>query len=444
MPTLTKLWAREVLDSRGRPTVEVEATTSTGVSALAIVPSGASTGRHEALELRDGDPHHYGGLGVRRAVEKVRTEIAQLLVGVDVDNQREVDERMIRCDGTPNKSRLGANAILGASLAVAHVAAAARREPLWAHLNRLYNHGNEPNETIAPSVPLPMVNMISGGLHAGRNLDFQDFLVIPVGAKSYSQALAMICECYRSLGRVLAKHGEEATLVGDEGGYGPKLKSNARAVELIIEAIEAAGLRPGSGMAIALDVASTHFYDVDTNTYRLSSDGSLARTADDMVALLSEWTEKYPIVSIEDGLAEDDWNGWEKLTRQLGGRVQLIGDDLFATNTARLTHGIEQSAANAVLIKINQIGTLSETFDALHLARANGYRAIVSARSGETEDTTIADLATATAAGQIKIGSVARSERLAKYNRLLRIEEELGTGATFAGAGALKLKSLHA
>ena len=429
-----------MLDSRGRPTVEVDAIASTGDIGRAIVPSGASTGRHEALELRDADSPRYGGLGVARAVENVRAEIAPALAGMKLNDQGAIDAALIALDGTPNKGRLGANAILGVSLAVARAAATARGEPLFVHLNRLWrNRAAERGDDVPvePVLPLPMVNMISGGLHAGRNLDIQDVLMIPVGAESYDRALEMIVAMYRAVGAVLAGRGLESVLVGDEGGYGPRLQSNEQALEVVVEAMTACGLKPGRDAAIALDVASTHFFDESNGTYRISDAGSRPLDAPAMVDLLARWVERYPIVSIEDGLAEDDWEGWRLLTERLGSKVQIIGDDLFVTQTARLQRGIESGAANAILIKVNQVGTLSETFDALLLARRNGYRPIVSARSGETEDATIADLAVATAAGQIKIGSVARSERLAKYNRLLRIEEALGPNAPFAGRAAL-------
>ena len=439
MPTLMTLAAREVLDSRGRPTVEVEATTSTGEPGRAIVPSGASTGKHEALELRDGDPGRYAGLGVLKAVANVRAEIARAIVGMDVEDQAGIDAALIALDGTPNKSRLGANAILGASLAVAHAASSSRGRPLFEHLHGLWRDRLGAVASGGPTLPMPMVNMISGGMHAGGNLDFQDFLIIPVGASTYSEALMMAADVHRALGQVLARNGHEASLVADEGGYGPKLRTNARAVELILEATLFAGLTPERDVAIALDVAATHFYDVTTATYRLTSDGLPAQDSSAMLAMLAHWVRQYPIASIEDGLAEDDWNGWAALTRRIGGSVQLVGDDLFATQAKRIEQGVAKHAANAVLIKLNQVGTLTETFDALKLAREHGYRAVVSARSGETEDATIADLAVATGAGQIKIGSVTRSERLAKYNRLLRIEERLGPNAPFAGRGALGL-----
>ena len=439
MLTLKSLKAREVLDSRGRPTVEVEAEASTGAVGRAIVPSGASTGRHEALELRDTESRRHGGRGVRRALAHVTGEIAGAVVGRDLDDQAGLDAALNALDGTPNKSRLGANAVLGVSLAAAQAAAAARHEELYVHLNRLWRQHLAPGEAADPTLPLPMVNMISGGLHAGGNLDFQDFLMIPVGASTYSDALEVICAIYRAVGGVLRNKGEESALVGDEGGYGPKLRTNAQAVDLILEAVLACGLEPGRDVAIALDVAATHFFDPEAQTYRLNTVGDDALDAAGMTAMLVHWTKLYPIVSIEDALAEDDWEGWAALTAQLGDAVQLIGDDLFATQTGRLRRGVEERAANAILIKLNQVGTLSETLEALALARRHGYRTIVSARSGETEDTFIADLAVATGAGQIKIGSVARSERLAKYNRLLRIEEHLGRAALYHGRAALAL-----
>ncbi|QEH35903.1 Enolase [Aquisphaera giovannonii] len=436
--TLRGLKARQVLDSRGRPTVEVDAIASTGAVGRAIVPSGASTGRHEALELRDGDPKHYGGLGVRKAVGHVAATIAPALAGMGLDDQAAIDARLLELDGTPNKGRLGANALLGVSLAVSHAAAAARGEEPYVHLNRLWRGrlaalGPDAAAIDAgPTMPLPMVNMISGGLHAGGNLDIQDVLVMPIGAKDYSHALEMIVAMYRAVGAVLAERGLESVLVGDEGGYGPKLRDNEQALEIVVDAMVACGFEPGRDAAIALDIASTHFFDPARSSYSFANTKGASISSDAMIEMLSSWVERYPVISIEDGLAEDDWAGWTKLTQALGGKVQLIGDDLFATQSARLAKGIEAKAGNAILIKVNQVGTLSETLDALLLARRNGYRPVVSARSGETEDATIADLAVATAAGQIKIGSVARSERLAKYNRLLRIEEALGEAARFA------------
>jgi len=441
MPTLKALKARQVLDSRGRPTVEVDAVASTGAIGRAIVPSGASTGRHEAIELRDTADPHYGGLGVLRALDNVAREIAPALLGIDLDDQTAVDARLIALDGTPNKSRLGANAVLGVSLAVAHAAAAARGEELFVHLNRLWRdqHGAPGGEPapLDPALPLPMVNMISGGLHAGGNLDIQDVLIIPVAADRYCEALEMTVALYRAVGAVLEKRGFESALVGDEGGYGPRLRSNEQAFEIVVDAMLACGFEPGRDVAIAVDVASSHFYDPSRQTYSLRADGDLVLDSNGMIDRLAAWIARYPIISIEDGLAEDDWDGWTALSERLGASVQLIGDDLFATQVSRLRQGIDCRAGNAVLIKLNQVGTLSETFGALRLAKGHGFRTVVSARSGETEDTTIADLAVATAAGQIKIGSVARSERLAKYNRLLRIEEALGPDAPFAGRAAL-------
>jgi enolase len=430
MPTLKALKARQVLDSRGRPTVEVDAIASTGALGRAIVPAGASTGRHEALELRDSRDPRYGGLGVTKAVANVQHEIAQAVLGMDLEDQAALDARLIALDGTPNKSRLGANAILGVSLAVAHAAAAARGEELFVYLNRLWRGRSEAPEgrprPLEPALPLPMVNMISGGLHAGGNLDIQDVLFVPVAAVGYSEALEMTTAVYRALGAVLEKRGFESALVGDEGGYGPRLRDNEQAFDIVVDAMIACGFEPGRDAALAVDVASTHFYDPSRGMYCLKAGGALQLDSKGMIDLLAGWIQRYPIISIEDGLAEDDWDGWTALSARLGASIQLIGDDLFATQIARLRQGIDRGAGNAILIKLNQVGTLTETLDALRMAHNHGFRTIVSARSGETEDTTIADLAVATAAGQIKIGSVARSERLAKYNRLLRIEEALG------------------
>ncbi len=438
MPTLTGLKARQVLDSRGRPTVEVDALGSTGARGRAIVPSGASTGRHEALELRDKDRGRYGGLGVMRAVENVMDVIAPAISGMDLYDQVAIDEELIELDGTPNKSRLGANAILGVSLAVAHAAAAASGEELFVYLNRVWRLRDTiahqgATTAVGPALPMPMVNMISGGLHAGGNLDIQDVLTIPVAAKTYGEALEMTVALYRAVGAVLAKQGFEASLVGDEGGYGPRLRDNEQAMAIVDEGIRHAGYEPGRDVAIALDVASSHFFDPATGTYRLGTGRAQTLDPAGMIDLLAGWVDRFPIVSLEDGLAEDDWEGWAALTQRLGKSVQLIGDDLFATQIARLRAGIDRGAGNAILIKLNQVGTLTETFDAIGLAQDHGFRTVVSARSGETEDATIADLAVATGAGQIKIGSVARSERLAKYNRLLRIEEELAGTGSFSG-----------
>jgi enolase len=419
LEAIKRIHAREVLDSRGNPTVEVEVHCAGG-SGRAIVPSGASTGRHEAVELRDGDPARFVGKGVLKAVANVHTEIAPRLIGQPVTEQAAIDKMLCDLDGTPNKSRLGANAILGVSLSCAHAAAAVRSVRLW---QSLAAH-------VTPSLPLPMVNMISGGRHAGGNLDFQDFLLFPVGASTYSQALEMAVSVYHALGKTLIRHGFEGVLVGDEGGYGPRLDSNEQAIEMLLEAIAAAGFTPGRDAALGLDVASTEFFA--DGRYHLKESGGITLSAEDMTDLLSHWVEKYPIVSIEDGMAEDDWDGWQTLTQALGDRVQLIGDDLFATNMDRLARGIGAGVANSVLVKPNQVGTLTETLAVAGQARTAGYRPVISARSGETEDTTIAELAVGTGVGQIKIGSVARGERLAKYNRLLRIEDEMGSPPPFA------------
>jgi enolase len=409
--------ARQVLDSRGHPTVEVEVRCAGGALGRAIVPSGASTGRHEAVELRDGDPRHFGGQGVRRAVEHVNNILGPAVCGLPAGEQRTLDDLLVRQDDTPDKSRLGANAILGVSLAGAHAAASARGIPLWRHLDA----------RDAARMPTPMVNLISGGLHAGRNLEFQDFLFIPLAARSYSECLETTVAVYRALAQSLKDAGFESVLVGDEGGFGPKLLGNEHALEFCTKAMERAGVTPGTHGGIALDVASTHFYD--GSHYHLHGK---KLEAEELVELLAGWAQAYPIVSIEDAMAEDDWVGWKRLTERLGAELQLIGDDLFVTNPARLQRGANENVANSILIKVNQIGTLTETLDVIAQAQANGYRCIVSARSGETEDTTIADLAVATGVGQIKIGSVARSERLAKYNQLLRIEEQFGLGTRFA------------
>jgi enolase len=410
---LTHLLAREILDSRGRPTLEAEIHTASGALGRAAVPSGASTGRHEALERRDGDPARYGRRGVRQAVATVRETLAPTLLGVDWPNQAALDAHLCALDGTPNKSRLGGNALLAVSLAFAHAAAAEARLPLWQQLGQpLGQHLPTPPAVL----PLPMVNMISGGLHAGGNLDLQDFLFVPTQARTFTTALEQVWAVYDALGALLRQHGHEASLVADEGGYGPRLESSERALELLVRACEHAGVVP----AIALDVAATHFYR--DGRYHLTEQGGRVIESDKMVERLVRWCATYPIVSIEDGLAEDDWDGWRLLSAQLP-QVQLIGDDLFVTNPARLHQGIMMGVANTVLVKVNQVGTLSETGQVLEMARAAGYRAVVSARSGETEDSWLADLAVASGAGQIKVGAITRSERLAKYNQLLRIEE---------------------
>lgn len=415
MPTITRIHAREILDSRGKPTVEAEVHLDDGTIGRASVPSGASTGAAEACELRDSEDPWYDGLGVRRAVERAIREIGPLLVGQDAADQAVIDRRMIELDGTPTKSRLGANAVLAVSLASAQAAALSQGTPLYRYLGRLAG--------VTPRMPLPMTNMISGALHAGGNLDIQDVLIIPNGAAKYPTQLEWIVRVYRRLGKLLRDGGHEGYLVGDEGGFAPKLGSNRAAVESVVRAIEASGLRPGPDVSIAIDVAATHF--AKDGEYHFRTERGQRFTATEMIDRLEAWVGEFPIASIEDGLAESDWDGWRKLTSRLGSRVTLVGDDLFATNEKLLQRGIDEKVANAVLIKVNQIGTLTETLQTMRLARQHGYKCIVSARSGETEDDFLADLAVGTAADYIKIGGVARSERLAKYNRLLRIAEEL-------------------
>jgi enolase 1/2/3 len=424
-PTIASVHAREILDSRGRPTVEVDLRLSDGTLTRASVPSGASTGRHEAVERRDADARRFRGRGVLGAVESVNTEIATAIRGADVDLAA-VDRTLIGLDGTRNKSRLGANAILAVSLACARAEAAVAGQPLWRHLAA----GAE------PLLPMPMVNVISGGLHAGRQLDFQDFLVMPVGAGSYREALRMVVEVYEATADVLRERGL-SVLKADEGGFGPALDSHAAALELLDAAVERAGLRPGEDVAYALDIAATHFFDAGSGTYGLASEGRTC-TAAELAALIGDLADRHPVLSVEDALAEDDWAGWRALTAALGDRLQIVGDDFFTTNLERLERGIALGAANAVLVKMNQIGTISETLAVVRRAKAAGYRTVISARSGETEDPALADLAVGTAGGQIKVGSVAQSERLAKYNQLLRIEEELGADA-YAGRAALAL-----
>ncbi|GAC1510642.1 MAG: phosphopyruvate hydratase [Candidatus Dormibacteraceae bacterium] len=423
MVRLTGLTALELLDSRGNPTIAVTAPTDTG-SARAIVPSGASTGVHEAVELRDGDPKRYGGKGVTRAVANVTGEIAKRLEGFNVLDQKGLDHALIELDGTPNKGRLGANAILGTSLAVARAAAQAKGVALYQYLGGPH----------AATLPLPMANILNGGAHADTSVDLQEFMVCPVGAPTFAEAMRAVAEVYHSLKKVLKAIGL-ATAVGDEGGFAPNLSSNEDALKLIVQGIKQAGYEPGRDVAIALDPAASEFYA--DGKYTLKGEGrSLDAAA--LVSLYSEWINRYPIVSIEDGMAEDDWDGWRLLTDRIGKEVQLVGDDLFVTNVQRLKQGIERGIANSLLVKVNQIGTLTETLDAIDLARQAGYSAVISHRSGETEDTTIADLAVATGAGMIKTGAPARSERVAKYNRLLTIEAELGEAAVYAGRGKLR------
>ncbi len=423
MTRLTGLTALEVLDSRATPTIAVTAHTDT-VTGRAIVPSGASTGLHEAVELRDGDPKRYSGKGVTKAVANVEGEIAIRLERFDVEDQKGVDEAMIELDGTPNKARLGANAILGVSLAVAHAAANAKGVPLFRYLG-----GDH-----ASLLPLPMANILNGGAHADTSVDLQEFMVCAVGAPTFREALRATSEVYHALKNVLKAQGL-ATGVGDEGGFAPQLPSNEDALKLIVEAIRRAGYGPGKDVAIALDPASSEFFK--DGKYNLKGEGRIL-DATGLVELYQEWSRRYPIVSIEDGMAEDDWEGWKHLTETIGGTVQLVGDDLFVTNVARLKDGIERGVANSILIKVNQIGTLTETLEAIELARKAGYSAVISHRSGETEDTTIADLAVATGAGMIKTGAPARSERVAKYNRLLQIEAELGEAAVYASRSKLR------
>jgi enolase len=410
---------RQVFDSRGHPTVEAEVLLEGRARGWAIAPAGASRGRHEAMELRDGDAARFDGLGVSKAVANIGDVIAPAVAGFDASHQRGLDALLIELDGTPDKSRLGANAVLAVSLAVAHAAAAEAGLPLWRYLA-----GDRQSR-----LPMPMVNIISGGLHAGRNLSFQDFLIMPVGARSFAEAVEMATAVYRETRLILQDRGM-STLKADEGGFGPHLSNNEQAMEVLERAAQNAGYHVGSDVAIAVDVAASHFFDAGSGRYIISSDQSV--DAAGMIDLLAQWASMHAVISIEDGLSEDDWGGWKDLTDRLGGDMQLIGDDLFTTNPERLRRGMDLGAANAILVKANQIGTLTETIDVVDMAHSAGYRVVISARSGETEDTTIADLAVATGAGQIKVGSVAQSERLAKYNRLLRIEEETDADTAFA------------
>lgn len=424
MARIQSLDALEVLDSRGNPTVEVIAALDSGVAARAIVPSGASTGTNEALELRDGDERRYGGKGVLKAVENVRGEIARALIGMDAGDQGAVDRRMIELDGTPNKSRLGANAILGVSLAIARAAAADVGVSLFRYLS-----GGGPL-----TLPVPAMNVLNGGRHADNNVDFQEFMIVPAGAGSFAEALRMGSEVYHSLKRVLGGRGL-ATTVGDEGGYAPDLPSNVAAVEAILAAVERAGYAPGKDVFIALDPAASEFYE--DGRYHLKGESKVL-TSEQMVDLWEDWASRFPILFLEDGLAEDDWSGWALLTERLGARVQLVGDDIFVTQRRFLERGFDEKVANAILIKLNQVGTLTETMETVRLAHEHGYRTVISHRSGETEDVTISHLAVATKAGQIKTGAPARTERVAKYNELLRIERELGPEARFAGLQAFR------
>jgi enolase len=425
--------AREILDSRGNPTIEVDVVLESGARGRAAVPSGASTGTREALELRDKDPKRFGGKGVRKAVGHVNGEIAAALAGQPAD-QRDLDRRLIALDGTPNKSRLGANALLGVSMAAAHASASASGRPLYEYLAALDPGASRPGGLV---LPVPMMNILNGGAHADTNVDFQEFMVMPLGVETFAEALRAGAETFHALRGLLKKAGR-STGVGDEGGFAPSLASNREAVELVLEAIQSAGYHPGRDLFIAMDVASSEFWDDRAGQYVLGKSGEGTRSSDQMIALYEDWIRQYPIVSIEDGLAEGDWPGWQRLTAALGERVQLVGDDIFVTNPSILRRGIDEHIANALLVKLNQIGTVSETLDAVDMARQAGYRCVISHRSGETEDSTIADLAVATSAGQIKTGSASRSDRTAKYNQLLRIEEALGASAGFAGRAAIR------
>ena len=422
MTEIVSIHAREILDSRGNPTVEADVVLADGVRGRAAVPSGASTGEHEAVELRDGDKQYYLGKGVLKAVENVETLLAPELEGMDAANQRLIDATMLAIDGTENKAKVGANAILAVSMACARASAEALRVPLYRYLGGVN----------ACVLPTPMMNILNGGAHADNNVDFQEFMVMPVGAETFADALRWGTEVFHTLKGVLKKKGYN-TAVGDEGGFAPSLKSNVEALEVILEAIELAGYKPGEQIAIALDPASSEFYDKATGKYVFKKSDKSEKNSEQMAAYWESWVRQYPIISIEDGLAEDDWKGWKILTEKIGRTTQLVGDDLFVTNTKRLQQGIDQGVGNSILVKVNQIGTISETLDAIELARRNGYTSIISHRSGETEDTFIADLAVGTGAGQIKTGSASRTDRIAKYNQLLRIEEELGQTAEFLG-----------
>src|SRR5271167_4938765 len=424
---------REILDSRGNPTVEADVRLEGGIVGRGAVPSGASTGEHEAIELRDGDKSHYLGKGVLKAVAHANGPVAMAVIGMDASDQTALDRRMIEADGTPNKSNFGANAILAVSMAAARAAAAAAGLPLYKYLAK---YSSDP---AARTLPVPMMNILNGGAHADNSVDAQEFMVMPLGAPSFHEALRWGVEVFHNLKAVLKKNGY-STAVGDEGGFAPNLKSNEEAIERVLEAITAAGYKPGEQVAIAIDPASSEFYDRASKKYVFKKSDKSARTSEEMAAFWESWARQYPIVSIEDGLAEDDWEGWKYLTELVGDHVQLVGDDLFVTNTERLQRGIEQNVGNSILIKVNQIGTISETLEAISLARRYGYTSVISHRSGETEDTFIADLAVATGAGQIKTGSASRTDRICKYNQLLRIESELGDAARFLGLKALNYR----
>ena len=426
MSEIIDIIGRQILDSRGNPTVEVEVITENEFVGRAAVPSGASTGKYEAVELRDGDKSHYMGKSVIKAVDHVNGEILDGLVGLSVFEQRAIDRLMLEMDGTPNKSRLGANAILGVSLAVAHAAAAELGVSLYNYIGGVNAH----------TLPVPMMNILNGGSHADNSIDFQEFMIVPLGAESFSQGLRMGVEVFHHLKKVLQSQGH-STNVGDEGGFAPNIKSNEEAIQTVLQAIEKAGYKPGDEIMIAMDAASSEFYNEEKDRYVLHKSTGDELTSDQLVSYWQDWVSKYPIFSIEDGLHEDDWDGWVKLNTAIGSKVQLVGDDLFVTNTERLSKGLELGAANSILVKVNQIGSLSETIDTVTLATRNSYTSVMSHRSGETEDTTIADLAVALNTGQIKTGSASRSDRIAKYNQLLRIEEELGQDAYYPGKDLL-------
>ncbi len=431
MGNISDVLAREILDSRGNPTVEADVLVEGGIRGRAAVPSGASTGKHEAVELRDGDPERYGGKGVLQAVQNTMGEIRDTLCGLDAADQEEVDRRLIELDGTPNKGRLGANAILAASMAVARAAAAEKRVPLHSHLVAADNC----------ELPVPLMNILNGGAHANNSVDIQEFMIVPIGADTFAEGLRAGTEVFHALRRRLTSAGM-STAVGDEGGVAPDLPSNRAALDFIMESITDAGYKPGSDIGLALDCAASEIFRSETQTYVFESEGERGeKSAAELVAMYETWSEAYPIVSIEDGLDEDDWDGWRLLTEALGERVQLVGDDLFVTNVQRLERGITSGVANSILIKLNQIGTVTETLETIDLAGRSGYSSVISHRSGETADTFIADLAVATGAGQIKTGSACRSERVAKYNRLLRIEEELGGRASYPGASVFSAVS---
>jgi enolase len=432
---IAKVHARQVIDSRGNPTVEADVLLEGGALGRGTVPSGASTGEHEALELRDGDKGKYLGKGTLKAAANANGELGKAVIGMDAADQRALDHAMISLDGTPTKSRLGANAVLAVSMAAARAAAVALKQPLYKYLSRYST------DTSASLLPVPMMNILNGGAHADSSVDFQEFMVMPIGAPSFSEALRWGVEIFHSLKTALKKRGYN-TAVGDEGGFAPSCKSNEEAIQIVLEAIGAAGYQAGEQVSIALDPAASEFFDKASGKYVFKKSDKTAHSSEELAAYWTSWVEKYPIVSIEDGMAEDDWAGWKSLTQSVGSKsskrkIQLVGDDLFVTNTVRLERGIKEGIANAILIKLNQIGSVTETIDAIEMARKAGYHSIISHRSGETEDTFIADLAVATAAGQIKTGSASRTDRIAKYNQLLRIEEELGSAAKFNGKAPL-------